>query len=480
MLESSSFPARTAERTEFMGGDPEPPHQNPAGDMRWSASLVVGPSLLIAIYLGIVLAPILLAYLQELPPRNWMDEFSTALALAAFAGLLIEFVLSGRFRVISGHLGIDTTMRFHQLMARTFTIFLLVHPYFYVTPLMNTPLPWDTTMQYTLGLTAASLATGFIAWVMLNVMVLLAVFREQRHGSYERWRLIHGVSALVIALAGAHHTFNAGRYSGDVALFSYWSVLLVIAFLTLLWVYVIKPLWQIRNPYSIHSVRQIAERTWELVITPKNGNVIDFLAGQFVWLKVGRSPFSLHENPFSIASAPANGNQLSFIIKEVGDFTRSVGQIKPGTTAYIEGPHGNLTLQNRQGEGIALIAGGVGIAPLLGILRQLCHDQDQRPIVLFYGNRIQEQIAYLEEIDRMKEVLDLRIEHILGEPPQDWQGRTGVIDVDSLSDCLTWPDAENWLYFVCGPLPMIENVEAALLAKRVPYKQIVSERFYYD
>ena len=235
-----------------------------------------------------------------------------------------------------------------------------------------------------------------------------------------------------------------------------------------------------QNPYFVHSVRQIAARTWELVITPKKGKVIEFMAGQFVWLKVGRNPFSLYENPFSIAAAPANQSQLSFVIKEVGDFTKSIGQIKPGTTAYIDGPHGNLTLQNRQGKGIALIAGGVGIAPLLGILRQLRHDQDKRPIVVFYGNRIQEQITYSEELFEITKDLDLRIEYFLGEPPQEWHGRTGVIDADSISDALTWPEAENWLYFVCGPLPMIESIETTLLVKKVPSKQIVSERFYYD
>jgi ferredoxin-NADP reductase len=58
--------------------------------------------------------------------------------------------------------------------------------------------------------------------------------------------------------------------------------------------------------------------------------------------------------------------------------------------------------------------------------------------------------------------------------------RTGVIDAGSVTNILARPGAENWLYFVCGPLPMIESVEAALLAMGVPGRQIVSERFYYD
>ncbi len=441
---------------------------------------VFSPWLLIALYLGFVLTPILLAWAQGLPPRKWQDELSSGLALSAFAGLLIEFVLSGRFRLVSGHIGIDTTMRFHQLMARSLTVFILMHPFLYVTPMMNDPLPWDTTAQHTLGLTMAAFSTGLIAWLALMLIVFFAIFREQTGGSYETWRLSHGIAAVMIAVFGMHHTIDAGRYSSDSTLAVFWFVLLTTAIFTLLWVYALKPCGQLRNPYSVQSVRSVALKTWELVVTPLEGDVIDFSAGQFVWLNVGHSPFSLHENPFSIASAPVSRNQISFVIKEVGDFTRSIGQIAPGTVAYVDGPHGNLTLKGRNGAGIALIAGGVGIAPLLGILRQLRHDRDKRPIVLLYGNRVHDQIVYAEELVKMQEVLNLRVEHVLGEQPRGWQGRSGIIDASTVRDILGRPDAENWLYFVCGPLPMIEGVESTLLSMGVSNRQIISERFYYD
>ncbi|MEE9589539.1 MAG: hypothetical protein V3V97_16140, partial [Hyphomicrobiaceae bacterium] len=85
------------------------------------------PPLLIVLYGVLVLAPLVLAYAQGLPPRNWRDELSSALALSAFAGILIEFVLSGSFRTVSCGICIDTTMRLHQLMARSLTVFILVH-----------------------------------------------------------------------------------------------------------------------------------------------------------------------------------------------------------------------------------------------------------------------------------------------------------------------------------------------------------------
>jgi len=85
--------------------------------------------------------------------------------MVAFAMLLMEFLLSGRFKSVSGSTGIDLTMRFHQLIARSLTAFILIHPFLYVTPLKY-PLPWDTTGQLTLGLSSASITTGILGWVL--------------------------------------------------------------------------------------------------------------------------------------------------------------------------------------------------------------------------------------------------------------------------------------------------------------------------
>jgi predicted ferric reductase len=93
------------------------------------------------------------------------------------------------------------------------------------------------------------------------------------------------------------------------------------------------------------------------------------------------------------------------MIKELGDFTRTIGEIKPGTVAYLDGPYGNLTVDGREEPGVALIAGGVGLAPLLGILRQMRQTADPREVKVIYGNRIIEQIAYREELGDVNNTL---------------------------------------------------------------------------
>lgn len=435
---------------------------------------------LLIVYLAITLAPLGLATLQGKPSRPFWDEFASGLAMAAFAILLVEFVLSGRFRTISGRIGMDVTMRFHQLAARTALVFVLLHPFLYRTPFLNTPLPWDTTGQFTLGVGIGSLTTGIIAWVALPGFVLMSIFRDRLPYRYETWRLMHAFGASTIAVMISHHTIAAGRYSSDSLLAGFWVFMLAAAVASIGWTYIVAPLREAGLPYEVTSVKKIALRTWELCIRPKRGEALDFDAGQFAWLNVGHSPYSVHENPFSISSAPAERPLIRFLIKEMGDRTRDIGKVAPGTVSYLDGPHGNLTLKGRQGKGIALIAGGVGIAPLLSIARQLTAENDPRPLILLYGNRIAEQIVYKDELSRLSRRANTQVIHVVSEPSRSWKGLKGQLGKETIGKVFSFAEAPEWLYLVCGPPPMLDAVADALIGLGVPAQQIVSEQFYYD
>ncbi len=437
------------------------------------------PVLLIAIYLGVAVTPLALAYAQGLPPRPFQDELASGLALVGFAMLLIEFLLSGRFQTVSGRIGIDLTMRFHQLVARSLTFFILVHPFLYSTPLKS-PMPWDTSRLLTLGLEGPSITSGIIAWILLPVLVITSICRDQLPYRYETWRLGHGIGAILIAVFGLHHALEAGRYSAHPDLEVFWLIMVGLAVFTMAYVYVFTPWRQLRAPYRVASVERVGLKTWEVMVEATKGEAMEFEAGQFAWITLGRSPFVIMEHPFSMSSCPADRPRIAFTIKEVGDFTKKIGGIPAGTQAYLDGPHGNLTLTEREGVGLVFIAGGVGLAPAMSILRQLRVEHDPRPMVLIYGNRCAEQILYRSELEAMACELRLDVHHVLSEPPPGWEGLTGKLDDAVLSDLLKFNERDNWLYFVCGPAPMIESVEDSLERLGISMRQIVSEKFSYD
>ena len=115
---------------------------------------------LVCFYTTMALAPLGLSVAFGAPRRPFRDELASALAMIGFGMLLLEFVLSGRFRIISGRIGTDVTMRFHQLIAWTLLVFLLAHPFIYQTSWITFRSGWGNDG---LGLTGASLLSGALA-----------------------------------------------------------------------------------------------------------------------------------------------------------------------------------------------------------------------------------------------------------------------------------------------------------------------------
>jgi predicted ferric reductase len=436
-------------------------------------------AVLLAAYVALAASPLAVAALAGLPPRPFLDDLSSGLAMTAFVVLLLEFVLSGRFRVFSTTFGIDLAMQLHQLLARTAVVLLLLHPALYTLPLAPQR-PWDRTLEFTLGLTPAATVTGLIGWGALGFLVAAALCRNSYSWRYETWRLTHGLSALVLGAAGLHHALDAGRYSRLPGMAAFWWVALALAAGSLALVYLWRPLMQRRRSYRVRAVSREAARIWEIALEPAGEARLVYRAGQFAWLKLG-SPRPLFENPFSFSSAPAGKDGLlRFLVKEAGDFTNDIGKVAPGTSAYLDGPHGDFTLQDASREGVVLIAGGIGIAPMLSLLRELAATGDPRPVILIYGNRVREQMVDVQRLAQTTALRDFSYHPVLSEPPGDWTGLRGQLDPGTIERCLPGGGRAAWTYYVCGPPPMIDSVERALDATGVPLRQIISEKFQYD
>ncbi len=434
---------------------------------------------LIALYGAIILAPLILSAVRIREPRPFLDEIASGAGMLAFAIILVDFTLSGRFRAISRKAGMDITMRAHQLLARTALAAAIVHPFLYRGE-RDAAYPWDTTRTLTITTDFGLLWSGIVGWLLLPTLVLLALTRGEPNYRYEAWRWMHGIGAVLIAGLVLDHVLRAGRYAADPVIAGYWIVLSAAAAISFAWVYVLVPIRQGRRPWRVVAVTEEADRIWNVEVAPDGHEGLDYEAGQFAWLNLGASPFRHRENPFSIASALASGPNLSFLIKELGDATSAVGKVKPGSVAYVDGPHGSLTLNGRPASGVGLIAGGIGIAPLIGILRQLSLADDPHPCTLVYADRDPSQMVHRDELEVLGRRPGTDVVYVYDVPPDGWTGETGHIDDALLSRHIPAAALEAWVFVLCGPPPMLDAVENALIGLGVAPDRILSERFDYD
>jgi predicted ferric reductase len=443
------------------------------------------PALLVALlYLAFLACPLALASLDAQKTPIWREIASGAGALG-FAFVLAEFVLSGRFTLVSGRVGIDAIMRLHQLAGRAALVLIAFHPLLYVWPRFSRH-PADALSTLGSMFASGSLRSGPVAWALTMALVAMAIWRDQLHMKYETWRLSHGLGAALIAGLSLHHALGIGSHTSAPALALYWQFSFTLAILTLVHIYIVRPLRRMRRPYRVASVEITAERTWLLLVEPCDGDAvsfepISFEAGQFVWLNIGHSPFSLIEHPYSISSAP-QARHLQFLIKESGDFTSRIASVKPGAQVWIDGPYGQFTLPDDIGghklQPLVFIVGGVGVAPVLSILRDLEKWSPKRAVSLIYGNRLSSQIVALDELRAMEARLGLSLHLVLGEPPENWNGLTGDLSERILSPLLT-PLADGARYMICGPPPMIDSVELTLKRLGIGRRAIFTERFRY-
>lgn len=477
--------------------NPAPQSSSGAGPRPLPQGLPV--TVLVAFYILVGSLPLLLA--EEQVGGFWR-KLSSGLAMVAFALLAVQFVLSGRLAAITGRVGIDAIMQFHQMAAKVVTLALLVHPVLYVVPTLASD-PIDAFDRLVQMFANGAFASGVLAWVLLLGLTVVAMLRVSLPIPYEAWRISHGFAACALAAAGLHHAVNVGSYSDDITLAQLWIVMVAFTFGIVGYLYLVKP-WQLaQRPYYVSHVLRLGEGMWGVTLwpaklqpiglfarglKPKVTEAMPFEAGQFAWVTIGNSPFLLSDHPLSIASAPADRPRFKFVIKEAGDFSKSLGRIPVGAPAYLDGPYGGFALSAAEAAlpkgqriaGLAFIAGGVGVAPILSLLRDRQAAGEKRPMRLLYGNRTASQIVYGDELAAMETAMDFRMRQVVREPPYEWTGGVGVIDGATVAEWLDWPDPAAWLFFVCGPTAMMDTVEWALLARGVPAARIMTERFKYD
>ncbi|WP_372623834.1 ferric reductase-like transmembrane domain-containing protein [Falsiroseomonas sp.] len=439
--------------------------------MYWRAAAWIG------IYLLLVLAPQAVLLLGEVPPgRDFWWNFSISLGFAGMAMMGVQFALTARVRRITAPFGIDIIYLFHRYLA--WIALALVWAHFailwvgYEEALGPTIDPREAPWELT---------AGRAALVLFTLAVVTSEWRKQLRLEYGLWRYAHVAFATLGFAAAVAHILGIGYFTAAPPKRALWLSVTLVWVLLLVWVRVARPWSEKRHPWRVVEVQPERNDTWTLAVEPVgHSGLKGFMPGQFAWLTLRASPFGLREHPFSIASAPEDLPRIEFGIKALGDFTGRIGEIRPGETAYVDAPYGIFSIdRNRDAAGFVGIVGGVGVTPMMSMLRSMAARGDRRPVWLFYGNKSGEAVAFREELGCLRERLDLHLVHILEQPPQDWRGETGYVSRDLLERHLPAELRTRLHHFLCGPAPMTAAAEEALHALGVPAHRIQTEVFEF-
>lgn len=239
-----------------------------------------------------------------------------------------------------------------------------------------------------------------------------------------------------------------------------------------------------------------AEDVCSFYLVPHDGKELpQYAPGQFLTFRIDIPGHATPVRCYSLSDAP-NGRSYRVTIKRVRAVDRDTpaglvsnyfhDHINEGQILDVEAPSGRFVLDCAAKRPAVLIGGGVGITPLLSMFKTVAFSGSDREVWLFYALRnsrhhiMRDQLI---ELDRKHE--NLRVITVYSQPAKgDVRGRdydeSGHVDVELLSKYLR--DAEqrptnNYLFYVCGPPPMMEALLPQLKDWGVPKEHIHTEAF---
>ena len=433
---------------------------------------------MIAIYGVALLSPfIVMGLIGSLGAEHHMtlvSQIGLTLGVLGFMILMLQVFMAARIKFLTKPFGLDMVLRYHRNVALAALGCLILHPVLLAAGSGH----WD--LLYSLKLPWYLLLAKF-SLLLLVINLALSWFQRRWGIPFERWRRYHDVLGPAILLGIFVHSFEAGDDLEQAALQGWWFLLLAGAAAMFIWHRLARPALLAKRAYQVEEVRPEAGDVTTLELAPPAGQKpYDHLPGQFHFLTVldSQGP-PREEHHFTISSSPTRTRHRSSTIKALGDFTSRVSKMKPGDRVAVHGPFGRFSyLLYPDERELVFIVGGIGITPVMSMLRHMRDTGSDRSAILFYSNPSLEAAVFREELEEMAAQgrPRLGLVHILQHPPEGWRGETGHLSREMVERHL--PDGiEDRGFYLCGPARLLREAEDILRGMGVPEDRLHSEVF---
>jgi len=434
----------------------------------------IAGALWVLLYVAVVIAPVFIMLVGPRPEgRPFLRDFSVAMAFCAMSIIGLQFILTARSPSLKRPFGSDVVYYFHHSVSIVAVALALLHVMVLVVHDVDTV----KLLAFWAAPTRARFALAGL--LCLLALIFVSIFRRRLGIEYILWRITHGLLAMGAVAFAMTHMQLVGIYLSLPWKRALWAVYSALWVGALAYARIVRPISMKLHPYEVESIREERGNAWTVSLVPIGHSGPRFSPGQFAWITVDRSPFADVEHPFSFSSSAEQNGLFGFTIKALGDFTKRIHNLVPGTRVYLDGPFGAFSMDRRpDAHAFLFIAGGIGITPIMSMLRTMRDRRDRRPCLLIYGARSLEDMTFLEDLDDLKTQLNLEVQLIPSIPSEGWEGPSGRLTKGLLNRLVVPPSRDAGCeVFVCGPLPMMDAVEQHLIDLGIGRRRIHSERF---
>lgn len=392
--------------------------------------------------------------------------------LLSVLAVLIQFFLMGRNPFLEEAFGLDKLSRVHSTSGKFAILFIIAHPILLAIGYgMSSGFGFIKQFLFFLS-EYDDVDSAGIAALLFLVVVVSSLYIVSKRLKYESWYFVH-LCVYVAIFYSIGHQFELGEdLLANNLFYGYWIALYVVVLGSHLAFRFLKPVYNFyKHDFYVDRVVRETTTTTSVYIKGKRLNEFIVKPGQFMIFRFLTKGMWWQAHPFSL-SKPNNGEELRITVKQLGDFTNEVPNIKSGTKVIIDGPYGIFTDEFARKKKTLLIAGGIGVTPIRSLFEE--NLRKNKNTILLYGNRKKDEITFEKEFDGLVIGSGSKVVHILSDDP-NFEGEKGRIDQEKIIRLA--PDLKDRDVYVCGPVPMMNAIVKTLKDLGLKRGQIHFEKF---
>jgi predicted ferric reductase len=319
---------------------------------------------------------------------------------------------------------------------------------------------------WVLGRSYPDMLAAIVGFGLLVLAGFTSYRLVRRRLRYETWWVVHLYFYLALALAFAHQIVTGVSFIGHPLVRALWIVIWAATAGMVIVFRIVQPIWRsLRHQLRIVEVRDEAPGVVSVVCSGRQLDQLAVSGGQFFLWRFLTRDLWWQAHPYSLSALP-QPPYLRVTIKGLGDQSRAVAHLQPGTRVAIEGPYGAFTHHARSRDGVALVGAGVGITPLRALLEDLPAWTD---VVVVLRASTADDLVHRDEVAAFVKQRGGRLYEIVG--PR----HTVRLNARVLQRIV--PDIAARDVYICGPSGFSSEIVAAAWRLGMAKDQIHQESF---
>jgi len=376
----------------------------PAGVQRGApaAAWRVRPEVVLALIAAGGLAAIGLWW-DETPPisglGDWLTNAGRIFGLLAGYGVVVLVALMARLPPVERGVGTDRLARWHAMGGRYTVCLVVAHALTIIWGYAVTAHTNVISQTKILLVSYPDVLAASVGGLLLAGVGISSMRAARRRLRYETWYYLHLYTYLAVALAFSHQFAVGAEFISSLPARIWWGGLYLVVFAVIGWYRFVTPVRQaFRHRMRVLAVQPEGPGLVSVVIGGRQLDELRAESGQFFrWRFLARGRWWVSA-PYSL-SAPPGPDRLRFTAKAIGEHSRALADLAPGTPVVAEGPFGALTAARRRQRRVLLIAGGVGITPLRALFQTI--PAGAGDLTLVYRASEDADVAFRAELEQL-------------------------------------------------------------------------------